>query len=417
MKSIKFLIIENDNTQRDLLEYNIRMLGYSEVMSFECITSAYSWLQLNEKVDILICDLDLASTSLVFLKKISEKYNIGGVAFFSKVDIELRRSIARFVELLGIKYLGDLRASILKLSVKDIVHNYNLVRDNVLKDTDITKSNFQPSATDLQNAIEKNEFIAVYQPKYYLNSMKISGAEVLLRWDHPIHGLLTPDLFMHKLIENNLLDSVFVSIFRQGLELQSKFSEKNCNYSLAYNLDVLQLNSSKFVRKLIDIVKNSTIQPNLITFEITEKNFETNQKMVLKNLVRLRVLGFELAIDDFGSAYSSFSRLCDFPFTQIKLDKNFIRNICVDNKYKFSLISVISMASMMNMNLVVEGVESEEQFSLLRSLGCLEAQGFYFSKPLHKLDFINKIIASQADLDQRYLRSNIFSYKHSSILS
>lgn len=409
MNCFRFLIIENDSNQRELLECSIRRLGFSEIISFECITSAYSWLQANGAVDILICDLDLASTSLVFLKKISERFDIGGVAFFSKVDLELRRSIARIVELLGMKYLGDLRASTLEFSLKEMVHIYNLKTNNRLvsiKSNEQINSKIFSSYNDLKQAVENKEFVGYFQPKYFLNSMGISGAEVLLRWNHPVHGIIAPDVFIDKLIENNFLDDVFLSLFKQGIKLQKNYLENhNFQLPLSFNLDVTQLNSTIFVRRLIDIVRNSNVKTNLITFEITEKNLSNNPALLLKNLVRLRVLGFELAIDDFGSAYSSLFRLCDFPFTQIKLDKNFIGNVCVEPKYKMSLISILSLASMMNMSLVVEGVESEDQFKVLRNLGCLEGQGYFFCNALSEFDFIMKIKASEIDLAKKsYLK-------------
>ena len=408
MQSIKFLIIESDSIQREVLEYNIRMLGYTELISFDSITSAYSWLMLNGTVDILVCDLDLASTSLVFLKKISEKFNIGGVAFFSKVDIDLRHSIARVVELLGIKYLGDLRSSLLKFSLKEVISTYYFLRDNLRNQSDSDESKFSPSINELKVAIENCEFVSFYQPKYYLNSMEISGAEVLIRWKHPDYGILTPDLFLDKLIENNLLDDVFISIFKQSLKIQSISSENSSPVSLSYNLDIQQLSSTKFVRTLINIVREINVKPHLITFEITENNPVDNKKMLLKNLLRLRFLGFGLALDDFGSAYSSFSRLCEFPFTQIKLDKDFISNICNDQKYKMSLVSVVSLASMLNMNLIVEGIETEEQLNTLRNLGCLEGQGFYFCKPMSELDFINNTSIIKTSLGDKYLKSMDF---------
>ena len=257
--------------------------------------------------------------------------------------------------------------------------------------TDWVSLNFK----DFKDAVVEQQFVSFYQPKFHVSGLQIEGAEVLARWQHPVFGLLSPALFIEPLIRYGLLDEMFLQLFRQGIRLQKQLLEQDYRLSLAYNLDISQLNSTELVYQISKLIRDHKLPPKLVTIEITESGLISAPAINMENLIRLRMLGCELAIDDFGAAYSSMARLCELPFSQMKLDACFVAGLDTEPRCKAAISSVIALSDSLDMQLVIEGIETEAQLRLLQNLGCNLGQGFYFSKPLSEADFCKRFLNSQ----------------------
>ena len=238
--------------------------------------------------------------------------------------------------------------------------------------------------------MKNKQFSGFYQPKFDVEGFSLSGAEILARWHHPKFGLLAPATFIEPLIFYGLLDELFLQLFEQGCRLQQRLQQANRHISLAYNLDISQLNCPTLVYQIFEIVKSFNIHPRFITLEITETGLLAAPAYNMENLIRLRMYGFELAMDDFGAGYSSLARLCELPFSQIKLDSCFVRELGVEPRCQAAISSVIALSQALNMELVVEGIETNSQLSLLQQLGCTIGQGFCFSSPIDERTFIQR---------------------------
>ena len=223
---------------------------------------------------------------------------------------------------------------------------------------------------------------------------------MLARWHHPDFGLLNPSTFIDRLISHGLLDDLFLQLFEQGCALQQRLQQHESLISLAYNLDISQLNSTKLVYQIVDMVKKFNILPQCITLEITETGLLAAPAVNMENLIRLRMLGFELAIDDFGAAHSSLARLCELPFSQIKLDGCFVRELSVEPRCQAAISSVIALSQALNMELVIEGIETNSQLVLLQQLGCTIGQGFCFSRPIDEQTFIQRFFPASLQLKE-----------------
>lgn len=160
--------------------------------------------------------------------------------------------------------------------------------------------------------------------------------------------------------------------------MQQRLLQSGEQLSLAYNLDISQLNSTKLVYRIVDMVESYHLSPQLVTLEITESGLLSTPALNMENLIRLRMQGFGLAIDDFGAAHSSLARLCDLPFSQIKLDGSFVQKVNIEPRCQAAISSVIGLAEALNLELVIEGIETNSQLSLLQQLGCTIGQGFCF---------------------------------------
>ncbi|QNI00015.1 EAL domain-containing response regulator [Shewanella algae] len=398
MSKIKVLILEDHPLQRTVLEHNLKSLacvGCVDVVSFGSATAAFSWLTQNREVDIVICDLMMAGTDgLSFLRQARTRFKIRAVALYSDVDRELRRAVSQMVKLLGFQYLGDLAKSPTIENLSSMICRYRELNEPLKLEPESERQTNRVSLNfkDFEDAVMDQQFVGFYQPKFHVSDLQIEGAEVLARWNHPVFGLLSPALFIEPLIRYGLLDEMFLQLFRQGIGLQKQLLEQDYRLSLAYNLDISQLNSTELVYQISKLIRDYKLPPKLVTIEITESGLISAPALSMENLIRLRMLGCELAIDDFGAAHSSLARLCELPFSQMKLDACFVAGLDTEPRCKAAISSVIALSDSLDMQLVIEGIETEAQLRLLQNLGCNLGQGFYFSKPLSEADFCKRFL-------------------------
>lgn len=403
MSKITILVLEDHPFQRAVLECNLASFTDVELFTFDAAKDALAWLEIHHSVDIVICDLMMAGIDgLSFLRKAKSKYNISSVILFSNIDKELRRSVSQMIKMLNFEYLGDLNkcpsVDNLQRMLDKFTYSKNQ-RNQVLTgpESESYKNNF--TYEDFDFALKQGQFVGFYQPKFGVASFNLHGAEVLARWEHPKLGILPPGSFIEQLINYALLDKLFLQLFEQGCLLQQRLQLANNQISLAYNLDISQLNSTKLVYQIVDMVDKYRIPPQLITLEITETGLLAAPALNMENLIRLRMHGFELAIDDFGAAYSSLARLCELPFSQIKLDGCFVQELSVEPRCQAAISSVIALSQALHMELVIEGIETNSQLVLLQQLGCTIGQGFCFSRPINEDIFIQRFFPLSLELN------------------
>ncbi len=237
--------------------------------------------------------------------------------------------------------------------------------------------------TDLRQAMDKDEFMMVFQPIHNVESGRLSGFEALLRWDRNGEGIITPDQFLPVAEEIGLMKKLekwvveCVCIFIQGMD---KRLIKNLHFSI--NLSPGCLRDSDFVRSLVDIVVEHEIDPQQLEIEITEETFLEATEAVYVRLNTLKEFGLSIAIDDFGTGYSSLSYLRNYPVDTLKIDGCFINDLEINKSSQGIISSTISLGHSLGMTLVAEGVETREQLEFLQNNHCDLIQGHYFSVPL-----------------------------------
>lgn len=243
--------------------------------------------------------------------------------------------------------------------------------------------------SSLKEALLKEEFKLYFQPIHSKNG--IVKCEVLIRWFHNQLGLISPAEFIHYAEEIGEITPIGDWIIRQSFKYYNILSGKDYkDIDFSINISGLQLCENDFAQHVDDLSQIYGVPKNNIVFEITENILIHNNKTVMNNLTLLKELGFKLAIDDFGTGYSSFSYLEKFNMDILKIDKSFIDNKMQLEEYKL-VEHLINIAHALNLEVVVEGVETKEQYAILESISCDFYQGYYFSKPLDFEGFINYI--------------------------
>jgi diguanylate cyclase (GGDEF)-like protein len=253
------------------------------------------------------------------------------------------------------------------------------------------KSNLENT---LQTAIEKNQLKLFFQPQLNIESGDIAGAEALIRWDHPKHGLLPPNSFIAALDETGLIHSATDWIIYNTLEYWENISNSgvaNEFMSISINIPPSYIHQGHSRERINQIVDQFSINKNRVKLELTENAFIDINSKNLETIKNLKDDGYQLAIDDFGTGYSSLSHLKAFPIDCIKLDRLFIKDIINSSKDIAIAEAMIQLCQKLGIELIAEGVDTQEKLNLLKYLECKLIQGFYFSKPLPQDRFIDYV--------------------------
>lgn len=235
----------------------------------------------------------------------------------------------------------------------------------------------------LYRALEKNQFFIHYQPQISMATRKIVGAEALIRWNLPQVGVINPNVFIPLAEQTRLIESIGEWVLEAACAQSRKWVEKGLPpLRMAVNVSVHQLLDPGFVQQVERIVKKTGIEPADLEIEITESATSKNPTTVSEVLAALKKIGVSLSIDDFGTEYSSLSRLKYLPIDRVKIDMQFVQGIEDNQKDKAIAEVIVTLAKSMNMKVIAEGVETDQQLDFLNNLQCDEIQGYYFYRPM-----------------------------------
>ena len=251
--------------------------------------------------------------------------------------------------------------------------------------------------TNLFRAIKNEEFQIVYQPQLSLKSNKIVGFEALVRWNQPDMGVLAPYKFIPIAEETNLIIPLGEWIIKKVCEQAKLWHDKGYHLKAGINISAKQFNQDKLVQIIQSTINETSIKPSLIELELTESIIMKNVNRTLKICKELKKMGVSISVDDFGTGYSSLSYLKDFPIDKLKIDQSFISNLADHDGDDAKIANlVIDLGHKLGLEVVAEGVETQNQIDFLRKYACDEIQGFILSKPLEMNEF-EKLIHSHSN--------------------
>lgn len=236
---------------------------------------------------------------------------------------------------------------------------------------------------DLRYAIDRNELKLHYQPQLSTSGCQIQGVEALLRWHHPVKGLIPTGSLIPIIEDTGLIIPIGEWVLRKACEDMAQWQKDGIAINrIAVNVSARQFKQASFIELVKDIVKETGIDPNTLELELTESLLIDDLELTLEVLNSLRVMGVRMAIDDFGTGYSSLNYLKQFPVDMLKIDQSFIRNLPENTDDAQITRTIISMAHNLGLGVIAEGVETQEQLKFLQQTKCEEVQGYLFSRPL-----------------------------------
>lgn len=388
MQDLIVLVLEDEPFQRLVTVTALEKHLTSPVLQAADGDEAVAILAACSYIDIALCDLKMAGTDgLTFLRHASSSGKVGAVVLCTELDPILQQATVAMIQCLGLSYLGNLAKPFSLEGFSPLVtryHSHHNTAPRALSPAEL------PTLSDVLRGLDNGEFEAYYQPKVALKDQLLDGAEVLARWIHPQWGVLSPAHFLPVMEQHDLIDRMFWQLFEQGITLHKRLAAQGRQVNLAFNLHPRQLACTMLTERIPLLLKRAHVSPTRVTFEIIESAVISAPASSLENLVRLRMLGCGLAMDDFGAGYSSLDRLSELPFNQIKLDRTFVHKMQSQPRSAAIISCSVALARAMEMSLVIEGVETEEQQAHLIELGATIAQGFLYARPMpgsHFKDF------------------------------
>jgi diguanylate cyclase (GGDEF)-like protein/PAS domain S-box-containing protein len=256
----------------------------------------------------------------------------------------------------------------------------------------------------LRRAIDNEEFVLFFQPKVHIASGRISGAEALIRWQRPGHGMVSPALFIPLLEETGLIVRVGTWVIHEACRKIAEWNRsKTGAVHLSVNVSGIQFFVGGLEEEVMRAIKEHDITPELLELELTESSLMSNAEETITVLQNLKALGIKISIDDFGTGYSSLAYLKRFPIDKLKIDIAFVREVTSNPDDAAIVLAIINMAHSMKLKVIAEGVEKDAQLSYLRRHDCDEMQGYYFSRPVPADEFEQMLLEGrhlQAPVDE-----------------
>jgi len=243
---------------------------------------------------------------------------------------------------------------------------------------------------DMDMGVEEKQFKVYYQPKFNIKGVDplLCSAEALIRWQHPEYGLVGPGSFVPLFEENGLVKKLDHYVWREAAAQIKRWKDKyGFTLPISVNVSRIDISDPDFEKEITAIVEENGLEPSEYLLEITESAYTDNSEQIIETVRSLRDKGFKVEMDDFGSGYSSLNMLSSLPIDALKLDMAFIRKIA-DNEKDYRMVQLmLDIADFMQIPVVAEGVETKEQYDLLKKAGCDIIQGYYFSKPVPPEEF------------------------------
>ncbi len=236
--------------------------------------------------------------------------------------------------------------------------------------------------TDLSKAIERSELELYYQPQVDLATGKIKGVEALVRWHHPDRGLVSPNVFIKVAEESELILQIGEWVLRTACYQAARWARSRHPLTVSVNLSMRQFQQPDLAERIAKILAETKLDPRLLVLELTESCLMDHVSATVGKLKQIKKLGIKIAIDDFGTGYSSLSYLSQLPIDELKIDRSFIQQLGCDRNATMISGAIIEMAKSLHLQVVAEGIETENQLDLLRQSGCHLVQGFFYAPPL-----------------------------------
>ncbi len=378
---LRFMVAEDHEFQRSTVVRLLRNLGAGIIHEAADGHEALRIVRdLDSRIDIIISDLDMPGMDgMEFLRHLGEARARVSIILASALEQKLLASIATMSEAYGLNLLGAVEKPLTRAKLEPMIarHRRALHRSGGPK-----AANSSFSLTEIEIGLENNEFEPFFQPKLSLATGRIHGVEALARWRHPVQGIVAPFAFIQLMEDSGLIDDLTWTMLKKSATLCSRWRSAGLDATVSVNLSLKSLVDMQLADRVIEIVGKQNLEPAHMVLELTESAVTAEVGRVLENLARMRMKGFGLSIDDYGTGYSSMQQLTRIAFTELKIDQSFVMNAAKQNSARVILESSLDMARKLGIVSVGEGVETADDWNLLRELRCDIAQGYYIARPM-----------------------------------
>ena len=390
------LVLEDDASHIEIASTTLRKLGVTRIMSCMDGNQALTMIRTYNP-DLLLCDLHLhGMDGITFLRLVAEHGYSGSVILLSAVDHNLLKAAESLVKAYGLNLLSAIKKPLLPDTLQlALAHQRHSKPERVQY-----KKEAMLTLAELQQGIADECIEVFYQPKVSVFNKQVVGAECLARWRHHERGIIGPGSFVPVMEAHGMIDVLTHEILKKGSQQLGEWLKEGHDFKLSVNVSMDDLDQLDLPEEFERIVCHAGVQPQQITLELTESRLMENLTVSLEILTRLRLKGFGLSIDDFGTGFSTMENLKQLPVTELKVDRAFVNGATKDEAARAILGSSIQLGKIFRLNLVAEGVEKQQDWDLIASSGCDEVQGYFIAKPMAAKEFIEWKLAWDLQLKQ-----------------
>jgi EAL domain-containing protein (putative c-di-GMP-specific phosphodiesterase class I)/CheY-like chemotaxis protein len=373
------LLLDDDPFMLGVQSRMLRSMGYQNVSTAGSAEAALVMLECGStSIDVIVCDLNMPGMDgVAFLQALNMRPYRGHVILLSGEGARIMHSVQRLLNGGRLVVLGALEKPAGRAELAALL---NCWKPGPMP-TKVAR-NISFALADLQAANRERQWLLHYQPKVDLDTGAVAAMEALIRWMHPQYGVVYPDSFIGIAEECGAIDLLTDWVLGEATTQLAHWRLEGMQLQVAINLSMNNLCAPDFANRVGAFMRDGLVSPQDVMLELTESQPMPQSPGPLENLVRLRMQGFGLSLDDFGTGHSSLAQLRDVPFTELKIDKGFVQGARHNQFIRPILEGSIGIAKRLGMRSVAEGVETEEDWHLLREIGCDLAQGYFIGRPM-----------------------------------
>jgi EAL domain-containing protein (putative c-di-GMP-specific phosphodiesterase class I) len=385
VRSLRFLIVDDDGDQRFLLSRTLAGMGAGRIVEAVSGRSALEILdRAGATFDVVVSDLQMPDIDgMELVRRIGERGLAVAVILVSAHDGVLLGSAAKMTQAYGVRIIGTIEKPATRDKLLAVLANYSPPPPAPAA----AGIAFETTPESVLAGISAGQFEPYFQAIVDLETGTVVGAEALARWQHPTHGVLGPEAFLPHLARAGYLDELsWIMLALAALEA-GRWHRAGLRLTVSVNVSATSLADPSYAEAVTQVVAGQGLEPSEMILEVTETEAVLNVAAVLENVTRLRMKGFGLAIDDYGVGYSSMQELSRMPFTEIKIDRSFVA-AAADAKHRAMIEHTIAVARQLGLKTVAEGVETPAERDMLSRLGCDMIQGYLVAAPMDARDFL-----------------------------
>ncbi|MDQ2078099.1 EAL domain-containing protein [Marinimicrobium sp. ABcell2] len=377
--AVNILAIDDDAFMLKVLEKALGEQGFTSVVSCLGGRQALEWFDAQPKPPaVVVLDLKMPEMDgIEFLRHLVERKFQGHLLLISGQDEAMLRSAEKLVKAHNMEILGYLHKPVKPGLLAELLGKLPNLSGPLAKNA---VRHYEPAR--LREAIAKGELVNYYQPIVSVKTGQPESVEALVRWEHPDDGLVPPDVFIGLAEENDLIDALAEAVIDMAIAQIKVWRSQGIKLPVGINLSMENLSKVEFADTFSSKVEAAGLSPGQFILEVTESRAMRDPAATLDNLTRLRLKGFVLAIDDFGTGYSSLAHLRDLPFNKFKLDRTFVHNAWSEGRVRSMFDTSLNLAKDLDLQVIAEGVETQEDWVFIRTTRCDQAQGYLIAKPM-----------------------------------
>lgn len=401
ISELSVLVTDDSLTQRQYAKELCNDLGVKDLHDAANGADALQVLEVHS-VDVVLVDLEMPIMDGVeLIRSMAQKKMTSSVIILSAKDPILIASVGTMAEADGLHVLGTFQKPLLPDALECSLLRFIQDIKNQASEPKPQPEN-EVTALELSHALANGELTLAFQPKLTVNGLMLKGVEALARWRHPEKGIISPGVFIPLAERHGMIDALTRHLLQVAFEYKRNWQNYGLRFNLAFNLSPLSLADSDMVDWLCKLTEDYGISPTDVTFEVTENALLGELASAIRTLARLRLKGFHIAIDDYGTGFANAQQLSRVPATELKIDRSLIHRAAARPQQRTILASTVDLAKNLNLTTVAEGVETEEDFRIIADLGVDLVQGYYFSKPLFPEDLLVWIKSGLSQLRRQH---------------